>query len=171
MVGSMPEDVIRGLGYLTLGSRLKRLGERLQGGVQELCRRQRFAIQAGHFPVLAALDGKAPVPIGELARAIGVSQPAITRTVGLLAKGGLVAISRAGKDQRRSPVMLTAKGRKLLAGAKRDLWPFVEASVREMCEPLAGSLLDQLAGLEAALKAAPLDRRVIAKRNGDGTHS
>ena len=47
----MTQDVVRELGFLTLGSRLKRMGERLQAQTQELLQDAKIAV-----PVLPALE-------------------------------------------------------------------------------------------------------------------
>ena len=49
-----------------------------------------------------------PLLIGELADALGVSQPGVTRNVGLLSKQGVVTVRRGKKDQRTKVVDLTA---------------------------------------------------------------
>ena len=51
------EDVVGSLGYLALGTRLKRLGERMQGQTQRILDAHELAIPAGQFPFLAAISG------------------------------------------------------------------------------------------------------------------
>jgi DNA-binding MarR family transcriptional regulator len=163
------EDVVRALGYLTLGTRFKRLGERLQSHTQRILDSQSLAVPAGQFPFLAALDRSGPLTVGELADAVGVTQPGATRTVGQLVEAGYVTLTPAEDDQRRKSVALSPQGKRVVAEGKRTAWPVVERVVREACGELEGSLLDQLASLEDALAAEPLDRRAarvlgVAKR-------
>ena len=61
-------------------------------------------------------------------------------------------------------MQLTDAGERLVAQARTDVWPFVEAAVSDVCEGLEGSLLDQLAELEARLDLDPLDRRALRLR-------
>ena len=49
-------DIVRELGHLTLGTRLKRLGERLQAQTQVLLAAADIGLPASHCPLLAALD-------------------------------------------------------------------------------------------------------------------
>ncbi len=163
------EDVVRELGYLTLGTRFKRIGERLQAQTQRILESHELAIPAGQFPFLAALDRLGPLTIGELADAVGVTQPGATRAAAQLADDGLVSITQARDDQRRKSVALTAAGKRLVAAGKRTAWPLIERAVRDLCEELEGSLLEQLAALEDGLVAEPLDRRLdrrIARPRG-----
>jgi len=66
-------DFVRDGGYLTLGSRLKRLGERLQVEVQELARAEGVDLPAGRFPTMGALDAAGSLTVGELADGLGIS--------------------------------------------------------------------------------------------------
>ena len=155
----MVEDVVGALGYLTLGSRLRRIGEQLQADTQRIIDAGGLAIQASQFPLLAAVDRLGPLSIGDLAAALGVTQPGVTRASALLVAAGYLENRRVDGDQRVRLLALTDKGRELIAVARRAVWPRVEAAVADLCGPLSGPLLEQLAGLEAGLKERPLDRR------------
>lgn len=152
------EDVVGALGHLALGTRLKRLGERLQSQSQAVIDAAGLAVPAGHMPVLAALDRLGPLSVGELARALGVSQPAATRMIAKLDADGWVRVRAHRDDLRVRTVATTRAGRDLVARAKREVWPRIEAAVAEACAD--GTLLARLAALEAALAAVPLATRV-----------
>ncbi len=153
------EDVVRGFGYLMLGSRLKRIGDRLQTDTRAVLAAFDAALPPGQFPVLAALDRLGPLSVGELAQALGVTQPGVTRLVARLEADGIVGSTRDPDDRRVRTVALTDAGRRIVAKTKDTAWPAVEAAVADACSGLSGPLLTQLAGLEDALKDAPLDRR------------
>ena len=161
----MREDIVRDLGHLTLGTRLKRIGERLQSQTQRILDAHELPIQAAQFPFLAAIDRIGPLTVGEIAEAVGVTQPGATRALGQLEAEGLVEITQASGDQRRKSVVLTKQGKRIVEIGKRDVWPLIEAAVKETCRKLSGSLLDQLAGLEDGLADESLDRRA-AKIHG-----
>jgi DNA-binding MarR family transcriptional regulator len=156
----MIEDVVRSLGYLPLGSRFRRIGERLQADTQRILEELGQPLQASHHPFLAALDRLGPQTIGELAEAVGVTQPGATRSIGQLAELGLVQSRSAPDDQRRRIVSLTKSGEALVEQAKATVWPRVEHAVADLCDRLEGSLLDQLDALEDAIAERPLYRRV-----------
>ena len=155
----MVEDVVRQLGHLTLGTRLKRLGERLQSQTQRILDAHEVPIQAAQFPFLAAVDRLGPLTIGELAEAVGMTQPGATRALAQLAQEGFVEITSASDDQRRKRVTLTRQGKRLVEVGKRDVWPLIDAAVKDACRRLSGSLLEQLAGLEDGLVEESIDRR------------
>ena len=155
----MTEDVVKRLGYLTLGTRLKRLGERLQSQTQVLLEGAAIDLPASYFPFLAALDRLGPLRVGELTEAIGVSQPAVTRVLEKLADEGLVRSRQHADDRRVRTVALSRSGRQLVSRARRAAWPVIGAAVADACEGSAGSLLGQLTALEEALEATPLTVR------------
>ncbi|MBZ9989590.1 MarR family transcriptional regulator [Mesorhizobium sp. BH1-1-5] len=154
------EDVLRSLGFLCLGSRMKRIGEQLQADTQRVLDRLDVRIQSSQYPLLAALDRLGPLPVGELAQSLGVAQPGVTRSAALLAELGLVEVNPSNDDQRRRIVSLSRNGRRLVDQAKRDIWPSIENAVADLCADLSGPLLGQLSAIEDRLAATPLDRRV-----------
>jgi len=155
----MTLDIVRELGHLTLGTRLKRLGERLQAQTQALLGEADISLPASHLVVLAALDRLGPLSVGELAETIGISQPGISRMVENLRADGLVTSRRPAEDRRVRPLAMTRTGRQLIARSKRLAWPRVDAAVAEICAGASGPLLAQLAALEEALEEAPLGSR------------
>ena len=156
----MVEDVVRAFGFLTLGTRMKRIGERLQADTQKIMDELGAPLQASQYPFLAAVDRLGPLTVGDLAEAIGITQPGATRTIGQLVELGMLESEPAPDDQRRRIVSLTKEGKRLIATAKRQVWPRIRDAVADLCGDLDGPLLDQLAAIEDGLAAAPLDRRV-----------
>jgi hypothetical protein len=59
-------------------------------------------------------------------------------------------------------VVLAKRGREVVDIGKREVWPVIEAAVRELCAPAKGSLLAQLATIEDGLVAMPLQDRAAA---------
>lgn len=163
----MVEDFVRRKGYLTLGTRLKRIGDRLQADVQQLFDAEGIPVQTAQCPLLAALDSLGPLTVGDLAEALGVSQPGITRTVGQLAKQGVVRVVRGQQDQRTKVVTLTEQGRILVERGERDVWPLIDACLADICDNNQAPLLDQLDNLEYALKDRSLFQRISAAEKAE----
>ncbi len=155
----MIEDIVRRSPALFLGSRLKRLGERMQADVLKVVERAGLPVQPSHYPLLGALDLHGALSVGDLVLATGVSQPGVTRGLSKLETLGLVATEAAGADRRRKVVALTDHGREIVAASKRDVWPHVEQAVTELCAEAAPDLLARLDAIEAALDRRPLNRR------------
>lgn len=158
---SLTEDVVRALGYLCLGSRLRRLGEQVQADAQRIMDGFDVPLQAGQYPLLAAISRLGPLSIGELAEAVGVSQPGVTRAAKLLVEAGYLRARTGKDDQRVRRLSLTEAGEALIARSAAEVWPVIEAAVRDACDGLSGRLIDQLDGLEDAMREKPLHRRAL----------
>lgn len=157
------DDIVRTLGYLCLGTRLKRIGELVQADTQRIMEQRGVNLQAGQYPLLAAIDRLGPLSIGDLATALGVTQPGVTRAAGLLVEAGYLAARKEKGDQRIRRLSLTQEGAALIARSKVEIWPLIEATVRETCDRLEGTLIGRLDQLEDALQEKPLHRRAVEK--------
>ncbi|WP_019833684.1 bifunctional helix-turn-helix transcriptional regulator/GNAT family N-acetyltransferase [Sphingomonas sp. PR090111-T3T-6A] len=153
-------DILADMGYLFLGSRLKRLAERLQADAARLLKASGLPIQPAQFPLLAAIDRYGPLTIGDAVEALGVSQPAVTRTASSLLDIGLLAASRDDADMRQKTLALTEAGKALMARAKAVLWPPLDLVVTDLCGDLSGALLDQIGQLETKLDHCSMEMRV-----------
>jgi len=155
----VPRDILVDLGELFLGSRLKRLAERLQADAAKVAQAAGLAIQPAQFPLLAAIDRYGPLTVGEAVDALGLSQPAVTRCATGLVEAGLIEVERSESDLRQRRLHLSDAGRAAMAQAKRTMWPRLDGAVKQLCAPLSGGLLDQVAQIEAALERTPLEER------------
>ena len=144
-------DILQDLGYLALGSRLKRLAERLQAEATQIFEQNCFITQPSHFPLLAALDRYGPLTVTEAVSALGVSQPAVTRSLVGLVDMGLAETTVSETDRRQKTISLTEAGTAAVARMKRDVWPHVARAAAEMAAGPDASLLDQITRIEAAL--------------------
>jgi DNA-binding MarR family transcriptional regulator len=153
------EDIVRALGFLPLGTRMKRIGEHFHADAQRIMEELGVPLQASQYPFLAAIDRLGPLTIGRLAEAVGITQPGATRSIGQLVKQGMVTVRRPRDDRRQRVIALTAKGRRQVAYARETVWPRIEAAVADLCAPLTGPLLRQLDAIEDGLAELPLHRR------------
>ena len=156
------DDVVRHMGAGLLGSRLKRLGERMQAGAARVISNAGLEVKPAHMPLLVALDGRA-LTIGQLVQALGISQPGVTRGVGQLVNMGLVR-AETGSDQRHRTISLTDKGAAAIARAKLFVWPQVTEAVDQLLAGRSGEILAILAEVEDALAATPLDQLAAQAR-------
>lgn len=150
-------DVVAQMGPAFLGSRLKRLGERMQAGAASVLTEASVPLQPGHMAAMAALR-TGPKTVGQLAEASGTSQPGMTRTVGQLKKLGL-ATDETCDDQRSRLIALTEEGERMAGVIAREVWPRVGAAAQEILSRLDGDFLRQLAQIEQALAEASIAQR------------
>src|SRR5690349_16787536 len=97
----MPADLLSELGHLFLGSRLKRLAERLQADAAKVHRSMGVDAQPAELALLAAIDRFGPMSISAAVESLGVSQPAVTRTAATLVERGVITTETDDVDQRQ----------------------------------------------------------------------
>jgi N-acetylglutamate synthase-like GNAT family acetyltransferase/DNA-binding MarR family transcriptional regulator len=150
-------DVIAQMGPSFLGSRLKRLGERMQAGAAAVIAQAGLDLQPGHMAVLAALR-TGPKTVGKITEACGTSQPGITRTLGQLRKLGMVE-HLDGRDQRLRPYRLTGDGKRAVAKIAADVWPRVGMAAEEILKEVSDDFLRQLTAIEEAVARSSIADR------------
>lgn len=153
-------DLIADLGHLCLGSRLKRLGERMQAGVSRHLTERGCAVQPAQLPVLWALGVEGPLTIGALGERLGISQPGVSRAVAALDAMGMVTIGRQARDGRLRTVAITETGRALMADLSADLFPAVRGAVAAICDATGADVLAVIARIEAQMDRQPLEDRI-----------
>lgn len=152
-------DLFEELEHLALGSRLKRLSERMMSDVARIYKHYGHDLEPGMFPVLACLDRFSSLGIVEMAQCIGVSQPSISRAVKDLKKRKLVKFSYDRQDLRKKNVELSTEGLRTVQRLKEGLWPAVRQAATELCRSNGTDFLDQIRDIERRLAARPLSER------------
>jgi N-acetylglutamate synthase-like GNAT family acetyltransferase/DNA-binding MarR family transcriptional regulator len=148
-------DVLRDMGAVFLGSRLKRLGERMQSDAARVISGTGLQVQPAHMPLLVALDGRS-MTIGQIVQAVGISQPGVTRGIRQLVDMGLAQVETA-IDQRSRTISLTCDGAAAIARVKLRVWPQVTGAVERLLAGRSEELLTIIADVEDALAETPLD--------------
>ncbi|KPF85634.1 GNAT family N-acetyltransferase [Novosphingobium sp. AAP93] len=150
-------DILREAGPVFLGSRLKRLAERMQAEAAIAIADADLPCQPGHMALLAAL-ARGPQSVSQLVAAVGTSQPGVTRAVGQMAQLGLVD-TVTGRDQRRRLVSLTPDGEAAHAAAVTEVWPRIGGAVEALLASVPGDFLTTVEQIEDALtERSLLDR-------------
>lgn len=153
-------DLITALGYLCLGSRLKRLGERLQGGVAAHLAAQGHAVQPAQLPLLMALHLDGPMTIGALGERVGISQPGVSRAIAALERIGMVELVAGSRDKRQRRIALTAAAEAQMRDFEQRFFPAVDRAVADLCGEAGTDLLGEIGRIEAGLAQAPLEARI-----------
>jgi len=152
------------LGYLVLGSRLKRLSELFLSEINKAYRAEGIVFETTWFPVFQLLSVHKTLTIQELCEQIEVSHPAASQLVTNLKTKGFVATTTSPEDARKQLVALTPEGKKLL----KKIIPVWDA-IRETMEEVAGghpeseAILNTLTTLETAFKSTNIVERITEK--------
>nr|ART35689.1 B380 [uncultured bacterium] len=156
------DDVVADLGYLTLGTRLKRLAEYLQAGVAETLSNRGYEVQPGQLPVLMAIaEGDGP-SVAELVIALGLTQPGISRTLATLKQAGLVNIQIDKNDGRARRAYLTPSSAALMDELRAEVFGKIAAAAAQLCEGL--DLLNILGVVEERNRELPFPERIRKAR-------
>ena len=124
----MTPDTLADLGVTFLGSRMKRLADRLQADAAATLQALDLPIQPAQQQFLAVLRRQGPQTVGGVAQHLRLSQPTATRAIQALIEQGLIDVSREGRDQRQKVLSLSPGGEALMDRLERELWPRVEAA-------------------------------------------
>lgn len=160
----MTADILKDVGYLGIGSRLKRLADRLLADAAVIHDESGEGLQPAHFPLMAALDRYGSMTINEAVSIVGVSQPAITRVVSELVKAGIISSTPTPEDKRQKELALTKAGQESVERLKVSMWPQVESAAKDVFSGLDGDFLTQIAHVEARLSEASMASRVLSRK-------
>jgi len=153
-------DAIQSLGPLALGSRIRRLSERLFPDGARVYREQAFDFEPRWFTLFYLLSYRSPLSVGEAAEALGVSHAAVSQCVRELQRKRLVSSTRDPRDERRRRLRLTDTARAMLP-ALEPLWTDFESGTESLLEDAGQDLIAAISAIERALDDQGLADRVL----------
>lgn len=153
-----------------LGTQLRHLIELLDGAVEQAYVDAGLDYRPRYTPVMRVLAEQESATIGTLAALGGLTQPAATQTVALMAKKGLLTIAASGEDGRQRMVSLSAEGKALLPRLQ-VCWQATKSAAdsldAELAFPLSTCLEQAIAVLERRSFGARIRDANLPGRNGD----
>ena len=102
------------LGCLSLGSRFKRLSDRLYKDVASIYQEQQIDLHPTYYPLFNLLHQQGPLSVTQAAELLNVSHPAISKIANKMHGEQLIFKSLDPKDERRTLLALDDKGLLLL---------------------------------------------------------
>jgi DNA-binding MarR family transcriptional regulator len=157
-------NLYQSLGYLVLGSRLRRLSESFLAEINRAYQNERIDFDASWFPVFYLLSKNEALSIKELSEQTEVSHPAASQLITNLKNKKLVMSVTCTDDGRRQLVQLTDKGRQLLEQIL-PVWDAILLAMDELLadEPGCRELLPAISSIESAFRSANLADRISSK--------
>ena len=151
------------LGFLVLGSRLRRLSEVYLSEIKQAYAGEGIDFDASWFPVFYLLSESKELSIKELSEQIEVSHPAASQLITTLKNKGLVNTRTAKDDGRKQLVSLTKAGLALLQKVK-PVWGAIKLSMDELVNSnnQGDQLLQAIATLESAFQSVNLAANIRA---------
>ena len=151
----MNDDFLDELGVVALGSRLKRLSDRLLADAAAVYQHFDFDVQTKWFPLLSLLRVTPHITVVEAAQALGISQPAVSQFSRQLSDAGLVEITSCDKDARRRLLTLSPHGRNLVE-EMQPMWNAVREAAEALCHEEGNDFYPSLRALERAVQRQSL---------------
>jgi DNA-binding MarR family transcriptional regulator len=161
-------NLYQSLGYLVLGSRLRRLSEAFLAEINRVYQNEGIDFDASWFPVFYLLSKNDALSIKELSEQIEVSHPAASQLITNLKNRGLVTSATCTDDGRRQLVTLTESGRELLSKIL-PVWDAISTAMTELVEHNqdALQLLPAITALETSFRSADLAGAISQKLTTD----
>lgn len=147
--------------------KVRRLLAATDGDLQALYDARQSDFRPRYYPVMQLLLRQDTAGIVEMARAVGVSQPAITQTLLEMRRSGLVE-SKAGRDRRSREVLLTSRGRDV-ARELAPLWAAAAQAAAGLDAELGTPLAELIERALAALEQRPFCLRVEDELRKEGS--
>src|SRR5277367_3598913 len=150
-------NLYQSLGYLVLGSRLRRLSESFLSEINRAYQNAGIDFDASWFPVFYLLSKNDNLSIKELSEQTEVSHPAASQLITNLKNRNLVTSAACADDGRKQLVQLTDGGKQLLEQIL-PVWNAILLAMDDLVleEPGCRELLPAVGSLENAFKSTTL---------------
>jgi len=157
-------NLYQSLGYLVLGSRLRRMSETFLSEINRIYQNEGIEFDANWFPVFYLLSKNNSLSIKELSEQTEVSHPAASQLITNLKNRKLVESTVSADDGRRQMVQFTDKGRELLKQIL-PVWDAISASMNELeaSDGKIAEILPAISALEDSFRAYNLSGKVSDK--------
>ncbi len=151
------------IGVMALGSRLRRLGDRLGEEAARIYALYGTELQPRWFPVFFLLGERDEESVSAIAEAIGHTHASVSQIVSEMVKQGYAVTRKGMSDGRKSFVTLTPRGRETIAKVRFQCSD-VGAAVGRMLAESDTDLWAAIAACERSLAHRPLFDRVLAQK-------
>ncbi|MBK7143246.1 MAG: MarR family transcriptional regulator/GNAT family N-acetyltransferase [bacterium] len=155
-------DLIKELGPLALGSRLRRLSERLMRDITRVYDAQQVEFEPRWFAVTYLLNKEGAMNVTAIARALGLTHPAINQIADAMVKRGLLVGHKGKSDERQRMLSLTPKARETVKRLT-PVWEEIEAANRELLRSAGKDLLTMVTLIEKDLDRTDMYQRVMTR--------
>lgn len=160
----MQSDYLRASGITTLGSRVRRLFERLNGSVSDLYRKE-LGFEQRWFALAMLLFDRGPMNSRQASTMLGQSHVAIVQVVSAMAKAGLLERRQDREDGRIRMLHLTGEGRAIMERV-RGISAQVDRAAAALLDEAAPGFLEQLDALDDALDRSSFAERIVRTTMG-----
>ena len=152
-------DVIKQLGELAIGSRLKRLSDRIMREGSNIYRKHGIDLEPRWFPVYYLLSQRSGIGVMEIAAELDTTHPSVSQIVKEMQKRGLIDSTVDKNDARKKLLSLSKKGTEMLPKI-RPIWNDIAAGAHNILSQCNNNLLAAVEEVENHLNRQPFDKWV-----------
>jgi len=157
----MSNNYYEKLGQLILGSRLRKLSERLMLEMGNIYKSRNIEFEPGWFHIMYLLSENEKMSITQISEMLQVSHPSVIQVIGVLEKRDIVKISVDSNDKRKRMVELSDNGKSLLERIK-PVWNEIDQMMIAFLSEgeYSRNILNAITEIEKNLDAKPLSERM-----------
>ena len=155
----MDHDGFEDFGVLALGSRLRRLSDRLMQQGTEVYRASGVAFEPKWFPLFNVLLQHSPATVTQAAEMLGLTHAAVSQFAKDLSKRGLVRLGKDARDERKTTMIVSAKGH-AMAEQLRPLWKDIRHVASGLVKESGMDVLQAVQSVERSLANETLLERI-----------
>ena len=152
-------DFYNMIGKMAIGSRLRRLNERITEDGSKIYDLFGVSLDPKWFPVFYALSLKEEASVTEIAKFIGHSHPSVSQIVKEMKKHGILKTDKSAKDGRVNIVKLSEEGRQLIPKLEKQCADVTQA-VDELLSETQHNLWKAIEEVEFLLSEENLYERI-----------
>jgi DNA-binding MarR family transcriptional regulator len=156
---SSAQDLIAAYASAGVGARLRRLSERIDREARSVYKHVGIDFEQRWVGVLVLLIERRAMTVGELAQALGITQPSVSQTLRSLQTAKLVVAQLDPRDPRRRIQRLTKAGSAFVARA-RPVWEALMEAARDL-DRAGIDIVTPLARIERELDEKSLYERAL----------
>jgi DNA-binding MarR family transcriptional regulator len=143
-------DLMKDLGALAFGSRLKRLSDKIMRQASGVYQSYALDFEPKWFPLFYLLSQQTEMGIMEIADNLGITHPAVIQIAKELEKKRWITSVKSKSDGRKRILTLTKKGKELLPQL-RDIWEKIRQVNEALIQSHQHNLLLAMDEMENAL--------------------
>lgn len=155
-------NIYKDLGFLILGSRLRRMSEYFLAEVNKVYQAKGLPFEAGWFPLFFMISKGEAVSLRSVADQLGTSHSAVSQLVKNLKNRGLLETVTDSSDKRSQLIQLTQQGKELQTQLI-PIWKEIASSLSRMknIHPDVAFFLPALENLEDHFEKQPLSDIIL----------
>lgn len=149
------------LGYLSVGSQMRRVYEKLQFDADKIYQRAGINFKSSWFPIYYTLaNSTRALTVQEITNEISYSRITVKNVVRELEAEGYAEIMTNPSDQRSKLIQLTSRGKSLEAPLL-ELWECFEDYLKNLFGQDKNSFLEQLALVNKKLSTSSMEKEIL----------